>query len=539
MYNFDYSSFIGTFRNDMRHGLGEFIKRNGAAFEQLYDNGFLVSEQKKNGDDGVREVKAGQIERESEPSRNEAESDSLPFNFDLEEVEGVLAPNSGFQVKEPGPETLSMVEFNDRLAAIDGLASKPVAKWDDGDIALVLEDFGLGAHSDSLAKNKVKGKALLLLKDDDIGELGITKVAERIKTRELIKKIRILHEQQKQQKRKHRGDSKQRPSGRGLMRRDSMVPQPDSEQAIIEEESKSDYTEKSKGDAKVTRSCHNTRNHSELRMDRKSSRVSAIKNQTRRYSSRRHTSGVSVSSFKSERGGHRRPARLLVRSRSLPATKSALHTANRPLRPVSYEHSSKSWGKLSLHPNPSHRSCHLEDSLKGSTSSSRGSDESDSAVHRGQHRLRFDYNDEIGPNLRNFLINKDDLDIIEPIGEGAYGQVFRGRYLKTDVAVKIFNKTKFKYKIRKNFIQEAELLCSFRSPFIVLFMGFCLNYKDYMIITEYMSQGSLHDLLHRRKAKIGIGLTLSVVEQVAHGMNHLHEKKVLHCDLKSSNILVG
>ena len=70
-------------------------------------------------------------------------------------------------------------------------------------------------------------------------------------------------------------------------------------------------------------------------------------------------------------------------------------------------------------------------------------------------------------------------------------------------------------------------------------MGFCLNYKDYMIITEYMSQGSLFDLIHKRRKKLSIEMIMNVIEQVAHGMNHLHEKKVLHCDLKSSNILVS
>ena len=32
---------------------------------------------------------------------------------------------------------------------------------------------------------------------------------------------------------------------------------------------------------------------------------------------------------------------------------------------------------------------------------------------------------------------------------------------------------------------------------------------------------------------------LSIIESIAHGMNRLHERKVLHCDLKTKNILVG
>ncbi len=149
----------------------------------------------------------------------------------------------------------------------------------------------------------------------------------------------------------------------------------------------------------------------------------------------------------------------------------------------------------------------------------------------------MDYIEKIGPNLRNFILKKEDLELREKVGEGAYGEVYKGKYLQTDVAIKIFNRNKFKYNIRKKFIQEAEILCSLRSPFIVLFMGVCLNYKNYMLITEFM-QGSLFDILHIRKMKLSFNTKLCIIESISHGMNHLHERNVLHCDLKSSNILV-
>ena len=59
-----------------------------------------------------------------------------------------------------------------------------------------------------------------------------------------------------------------------------------------------------------------------------------------------------------------------------------------------------------------------------------------------------------------------------------------------------------------------------------------------MIITELMKT-SLFDVLHIQKIKLKFSTKLSIIESIAHGMNHLHECKVLHCDLKTKNILVG
>ncbi len=52
-----------------------------------------------------------------------------------------------------------------------------------------------------------------------------------------------------------------------------------------------------------------------------------------------------------------------------------------------------------------------------------------------------------------FLIPKDQITIIEPIGRGGYGQVFRGRWLGQDVAVKKYLKKQgFRNKHVGNFI---------------------------------------------------------------------------------------
>ena len=61
-----------------------------------------------------------------------------------------------------------------------------------------------------------------------------------------------------------------------------------------------------------------------------------------------------------------------------------------------------------------------------------------------------------------------------------------------------------------------------------------------------MEDGSLYDILYKNKSpdllfkiKSSLKLKFRIILHVAHGMNYLHEKQILHCDICSANILVS
>ena len=58
--------------------------------------------------------------------------------------------------------------------------------------------------------------------------------------------------------------------------------------------------------------------------------------------------------------------------------------------------------------------------------------------------------EDISKNLRNFIIKKTDLKLNNKIGEGGVGVVYKGSYLGSNVAIKIF--TSSKIKIAKKFL---------------------------------------------------------------------------------------
>ena len=49
---------------------------------------------------------------------------------------------------------------------------------------------------------------------------------------------------------------------------------------------------------------------------------------------------------------------------------------------------------------------------------------------------------------------------------------------------------------------------------------------------------SLFDHLHRKQSKFDENRILQIVEDISLGMNYLHGRNVMHCDLKSSNVLI-
>ena len=89
-----------------------------------------------------------------------------------------------------------------------------------------------------------------------------------------------------------------------------------------------------------------------------------------------------------------------------------------------------------------------------------------------------------------------------------------------------------------------------RHPNILLFMGVSITpqYKgllvteyeirDLYLILRFLEGGSLFDHLHKRGTKFTDEQMINIALDMAYGLNYLHGQKILHCDLKSSNILV-
>ena len=96
-------------------------------------------------------------------------------------------------------------------------------------------------------------------------------------------------------------------------------------------------------------------------------------------------------------------------------------------------------------------------------------------------------------------------------------------------------------KLAQQLVQEVHVLSKLKHPNIVLLYGMCVQGSCFSLVMEFVSGGSMGDLISRGKmALLSTRERINLLLQVASAMDYLHNKPtpVLHRDLKATNILV-
>ncbi|EOY21278.1 Tyrosine kinase family protein isoform 6 [Theobroma cacao] len=128
----------------------------------------------------------------------------------------------------------------------------------------------------------------------------------------------------------------------------------------------------------------------------------------------------------------------------------------------------------------------------------------------------------------------------EEITLGSYGEVYRGDWHGTEVAVKKFLDQDISGESLEEFKSEVRIMKKLRHPNVVLFMGAVTRPPNLSIVTEFLHRGSLYRLIHRPNNQLDERRRLRMALDAARGMNYLHNctPVIVHRDLKSPNLLV-
>ena len=147
----------------------------------------------------------------------------------------------------------------------------------------------------------------------------------------------------------------------------------------------------------------------------------------------------------------------------------------------------------------------------------------------------------INNNIQNKnKINFKSFEILELLGEGSFGKVFKVRLKKTNeiFAMKVLNKSYLlKKKLLRYAITECNILKESNCPFILkLHYSFQTPDNLYMIL-DYCSLGDLSyqlqiSLLEEDEAKFYIAELILAIE-------YLHKHNIIYRDLKPENILIS
>ncbi|KAK1364166.1 Protein kinase domain-containing protein [Heracleum sosnowskyi] len=129
------------------------------------------------------------------------------------------------------------------------------------------------------------------------------------------------------------------------------------------------------------------------------------------------------------------------------------------------------------------------------------------------------------------------------LGEGGYGIVYKGHLINgSPVAIKkLFNNLG---QAEKEFSVEVEAIGHVRHKNLVRLLGYCIEGTHRMLVYEYVNNGNLEQWLHgsmRQHGYLTWEARTKVLLGTAKALAYLHEAiepKVVHRDIKSSNILI-
>ncbi|KAF7803119.1 calcium/calmodulin-regulated receptor-like kinase 2 [Senna tora] len=126
------------------------------------------------------------------------------------------------------------------------------------------------------------------------------------------------------------------------------------------------------------------------------------------------------------------------------------------------------------------------------------------------------------------------------LGEGSFGTVYEARMPTGEVvAVKVLASNSRQGE--KEFQTEVLLLGRLHHRNLVNLLGYSVDKGQRILVYEFMSNGSLANLLYSEEKFLSWKERLQIVIDISHGIEYLHEgavPPVIHRDLKSANILL-
>ncbi|CAA0808924.1 Serine/threonine-protein kinase-like protein [Striga hermonthica] len=128
------------------------------------------------------------------------------------------------------------------------------------------------------------------------------------------------------------------------------------------------------------------------------------------------------------------------------------------------------------------------------------------------------------------------------LGRGSHGLVYKG-VLRGGrlVAVKKPSQKTPVSQTPNEFENEIDILSKLQSPKIVNLVGFTKKEsRDRLLVVEFMSRGTLFDVLHSNPRPLSWGRRVKLALQTARAIETLHSSNppVIHRDIKSANVLI-
>ncbi|XP_051538051.1 traf2 and NCK-interacting protein kinase-like isoform X2 [Myxocyprinus asiaticus] len=136
-------------------------------------------------------------------------------------------------------------------------------------------------------------------------------------------------------------------------------------------------------------------------------------------------------------------------------------------------------------------------------------------------------------------------ELVELVGNGTYGQVYKGRHVKTGqlAAIKVMDVTGDEEEEIKAEINMLKKYSHHRN--IATYYGAFIKKNppgmddQLWLVMEFCGAGSVTDLIKNTKGNsIKEEWTAYICREILRGLTHLHQHKVIHRDIKGQNVLL-
>ena len=153
--------------------------------------------------------------------------------------------------------------------------------------------------------------------------------------------------------------------------------------------------------------------------------------------------------------------------------------------------------------------------------------------------LSGNVNVDVGSDFTpDWAIDVNSINLMRRISEGSHGSTYKAKWRGTIVAVKVLRDCE--QLNLGDLTVELNTMFKVHHPNTVQLLGAVINAKPYMIVYEFMTGGSVLDVI-KTGGNFSQWRSLMLAIDLAKGIDHLHDRPIpiVHGDLRPSNLLLG